>query len=163
MESSRLDVVEDSSSDVLGPVDYVVVEFPADKANFSGEMATELDSLVDRKLVRVLDLVILRKNVDGSVEVAELREVDESNVGKLLRARSGSGDAARRGGRCSGSARRWSRAASQPCSSTRTAGPDRSPPRCAGRAANSWPTVASRPRRCWPRSKRKHSTVEEGA
>ncbi len=83
MEGSRLDVLEDSSSDVLGPVDYVVVEFPADKANFSGEMATELNSLVDRKLVRVLDLVILRKNVDGSVEVAELREVDESNVGKL--------------------------------------------------------------------------------
>ena len=83
MESSRLDVLEDSSSDVLGPVDYVVVEFPADKANFSGEMATELNSLVDRKLVRVLDLVILRKNPDGSVEAAELHEVDESNVGKL--------------------------------------------------------------------------------
>ena len=83
MQSNRLDVVEDSSSDVLGPVDYVVVEFPADKANFSGEMAIELNSLVDRKLVRVLDLVILRKNSDGSVEAAELHEVDEDNVGKL--------------------------------------------------------------------------------
>jgi hypothetical protein len=29
----------DEEVDELGPVDYVVVEFPADKANFSGEMA----------------------------------------------------------------------------------------------------------------------------
>ena len=69
--------------DVLGPVDYLVVEFPAGKANFSGEMAEELGSLVDRELVRVLDLVILRKEADGSVEVAELDEVDESDVGPL--------------------------------------------------------------------------------
>ena len=31
--------MNDSDVDELGPVDYVVVEFPADKANFSGEMA----------------------------------------------------------------------------------------------------------------------------
>src|SRR6187200_1936981 len=76
--------MEASELDVLGPVDYLVVEFPADKANFSGEMATELKSLVDRELVRVLDLVILRKDADGSVEAAELADVDESNVGELL-------------------------------------------------------------------------------
>ena len=76
--------MHDSELDVLGPVDYLVVEFPADKANFSGEMATELRSLVDRDLVRVLDLVILRKEPDGSVEAAELADVDESNVGELL-------------------------------------------------------------------------------
>ena len=35
----------DSDVDELGPVDYVVVEFPADKADFSGEMATELSAL----------------------------------------------------------------------------------------------------------------------
>jgi hypothetical protein len=69
--------------DVLGPVDYLVVEFPADKADFSGEMAKELSALVDRGLVRVLDLLILRKDADGSVEVAELHELDDSNVGQL--------------------------------------------------------------------------------
>lgn len=76
--------MEASELDVLGPVDYLVVEFPADKANFSGEMAAELRALVDRELVRVLDLVILRKEPDGSVEVAELGDVDESDVGDLL-------------------------------------------------------------------------------
>ena len=69
--------------DVLGPVDYLVVEFPADKADFSGEMAKELSALVDRGLVRVLDLLILRKDADGSVEGAELHELDDSNVGQL--------------------------------------------------------------------------------
>ena len=68
--------MEASELDVLGPVDYLVVEFPAEKANFSGEMATELKSLVDRGLVRVLDLVILRKDADGSVEAAELADVN---------------------------------------------------------------------------------------
>jgi hypothetical protein len=74
---------EGSSLDVLGPVDYLVVEFPAEKADFSGEMAAELQSLVDRGLVRVLDLLLLQKGLDGSVDVAELDEVDESDVGKL--------------------------------------------------------------------------------
>jgi hypothetical protein len=76
--------MSESDLDVLGPVDYLVVEFPADKADFSGEMAAELTALVDRGLVRVLDLVILRKDADGSVEAAELDEFEESKVGELL-------------------------------------------------------------------------------
>ena len=70
--------------DVLGPVDYLVVEFPADKANFTGEIAEELSSLIERGTVRVLDLVILRKDEDGSVEAVELADVDESLAGALL-------------------------------------------------------------------------------
>ena len=77
-------MMSDSDVQVLGPVDYLVVEFPADKANFTGEIAAELTSLVDRQLVRVLDLVILSKDLDGSVEAVELSEVDESKVGQLL-------------------------------------------------------------------------------
>jgi hypothetical protein len=75
--------MEGNDLDVLGPVDYLVVEFPADKANFSGEMAAELTALVDRKLVRVLDLVIMSKDLDGAVAVDELHEVDASNLGQL--------------------------------------------------------------------------------
>jgi len=70
--------------DLLGPVDYLVVEFPTDKAKVSGEMAAELTSLVDRELIRVLDLVLLEKNADGSVELAELAHADEAAVGELL-------------------------------------------------------------------------------
>jgi hypothetical protein len=75
--------MEGNNLDVLGPVDYLVVEFPRDKANFSGEMAAELTALVDRELVRVLDLVIMSKDLDGAVAVDEVHEVDESDLGQL--------------------------------------------------------------------------------
>ena len=75
--------MESNSLDALGPVDFFVVEFPADEANFSGEMAAELTSLVDRKLVRVLDLLLVRKDIDGSVQIDELHEVDASDLGQL--------------------------------------------------------------------------------
>jgi hypothetical protein len=79
-----MSIMEASDLDVLEPVDYLVVEFPAAKANFSGGMATQLGSLVDRELIRVLDLLLLRKDMDGSVEVAELNELAAVDVGGLL-------------------------------------------------------------------------------
>jgi hypothetical protein len=73
-----------SDADVeLGPVDYLVVSFPAGKADFSGAMASELTALMDSNTVRLLDLVLLSKDVDGSVESAELRDADDSEVGQL--------------------------------------------------------------------------------
>jgi Family of unknown function (DUF6325) len=75
--------MSESELDVLGPVDYLVIEFPAERANFTGEVADELRSLVDRELVRVLDLLILRKDEQGEVDVVELHEVDESLAGDL--------------------------------------------------------------------------------
>jgi hypothetical protein len=73
----------DINIDELGPVDYVVVSFPADKANFSGEMASELKELMGSGTIRVLDLIVLTKGPDGSVEASELRELDDSEVGEL--------------------------------------------------------------------------------
>jgi hypothetical protein len=61
----------------LGPVDYVVVEFPAGASNFTGEMVDELLALVDRGTVRVIDVLILTKDADGSVEAMELSDVGE--------------------------------------------------------------------------------------
>jgi hypothetical protein len=72
--------------DELGPVDYLVVEFPADKSNFSGEMAAELASLVESRTIRVLDLLILHKAEDGTVEAFELDDLDEADVADELRA-----------------------------------------------------------------------------
>ena len=73
----------DINVDELGPVDYLVVAFPAEAANFSGEMATELKGLVASNTVRVLDLVMIMKGDDGSVEAAELRDADDTEVGEL--------------------------------------------------------------------------------
>jgi hypothetical protein len=72
-----------SDADELGPVDYLVVAFPAGQANFSGEMASELKALMDSNTVRVLDLVLVTKDTDGSVEASELRDADDSEVGQL--------------------------------------------------------------------------------
>jgi hypothetical protein len=63
--------------DQLGPVDYIVVEFPAGQSNFTGEMAQELLALVDSGTVRVIDILILTKAADGSVEAMELSDFDE--------------------------------------------------------------------------------------
>jgi hypothetical protein len=65
--------------DELGPVDYLVVEFPAGKSNFSGEMAAELASLTESGTIRVLDLLILHKAEDGTVEAFELDDLDEAD------------------------------------------------------------------------------------
>ena len=61
----------------LGPVDYIVVEFPAGKSNFTGEMAAELIALVDAGTIRVIDVLILTKNEDGSVDASELADVGD--------------------------------------------------------------------------------------
>ena len=63
--------------DELGPVDYLVVEFPARASNFTGEMAKELLALVDSGTIRVIDVLILTKSDDGSVEATELSDIDE--------------------------------------------------------------------------------------
>ena len=53
----------------IGPVEYLVVGFPGNK--FTGKIAPELKALVDSGTVRVLDLVFVGKDVDGSVVVFE--------------------------------------------------------------------------------------------
>src|SRR3954454_13877759 len=71
------DTMTDRSLDELGPVDYIVVEFPVGAANFTGEMVKELLALVDSGTVRVIDVLILTKNADGSVDATELADIDE--------------------------------------------------------------------------------------
>jgi len=63
--------------DSLGPVDYIIVEFPAGAASFTGEMADELLALVESGTIRVVDVLILTKNEDGTVDAKELSEIDE--------------------------------------------------------------------------------------
>jgi hypothetical protein len=67
----------DASLDELGPVDYMIVEFPAGASNFTGEMAKELLALVDSGTIRLIDILILTKNEDGSVEAMELSDIED--------------------------------------------------------------------------------------
>jgi hypothetical protein len=86
-EKSQLEAsaVSDEVVDELGPVDYIVVEFPADKADFTGEMAQELRALTEGGVVRVLDLLFLKKHADGSVEGFEAHEFEDTEVDELRR------------------------------------------------------------------------------
>ena len=67
--------------DELGPVDWIVVEFPGSR--FNGQIAPALLDLVDRDLIRVLDLLVLKKDADGSLEAFELSDLDEGEIGEL--------------------------------------------------------------------------------
>ena len=75
--AASVTAITDRSLDELGPVDYLVVEFPAAASNFTGEMAKELLALVDAKTIRVIDVLILTKNEAGTVESMELSDVGE--------------------------------------------------------------------------------------
>jgi hypothetical protein len=73
-----------------GPVEYIIVGFPGNK--FTGEMAPELVKLVESGTVRVLDLIFVGKDADGSVASFEIDELDalagfgglDADVGGLI-------------------------------------------------------------------------------
>jgi Family of unknown function (DUF6325) len=63
-----------SDLDEMGPVDYIVVEFPGNR--MTGEGFPILLDLVDRGLIRILDLVFVRKDADGTLSAVELSDLD---------------------------------------------------------------------------------------
>jgi len=67
----------DRTLDELGPVDYLVVEFPAGEQNFTGEAAEELLRLHDAGIIRVMDLVLIGKGEDGTVMAQELGDLED--------------------------------------------------------------------------------------
>lgn len=58
----------------MGPIDYVVVEFPGNR--MTGEGFPILVDLVDRGVIRILDLLFVRKDEDGSVAGMEIADFD---------------------------------------------------------------------------------------
>jgi len=59
----------------IGPVEYIVVGFPGNQ--FNGKIAPELIALVESGTVRVLDLIFIGKDADGSVLSFEIDDLDE--------------------------------------------------------------------------------------
>ena len=62
----------------LGPIDYLVVEFPGNR--MTGEGWPLLVDLVDRGVIRLLDLVFIRKDEDGSVTGLSLQDLGAEGV-----------------------------------------------------------------------------------
>jgi hypothetical protein len=132
----------------MGPIDYPVVEFPGSR--MTGKGLPLLVELVDRGIIRILDLVFVKKELDGSVRGLAIADLDHD--GKLDLAvfegassgLLGQEDLDEAGGACSSPAARpgsWS---------TRTAGRPRWPGSSGAAAASSWPAGASPSRPCSP-------------
>lgn len=61
--------------DEMGPIDYLLVEWPGRQP--TGEAAPHLIDLVDRGLIRILDLVFLHKDEDGSLTRLEISDLGD--------------------------------------------------------------------------------------
>jgi len=58
----------------LGPISYLIVQFPGSK--MTGEGFPILIDLVDRGVIRILDLMFVTRDADGSLRALELRDID---------------------------------------------------------------------------------------
>ena len=65
-----------------GTIDWLMVEFPGSK-EVNGELVPPLLDLVDRRLIRVLDAVMLVKEADGSLRTLTTNDLDPQQVGNL--------------------------------------------------------------------------------
>jgi hypothetical protein len=62
-----------SDIEEMGPVDWILVEFSGPP---TGAVAPHLIDLVDRGLIRILDLVVVHKDADGELAIMELTDID---------------------------------------------------------------------------------------
>jgi hypothetical protein len=65
----------EATHEAIGPIDYIVLEWPGRRPN--GEIAPHLIDLVDRGLIRVLDLLFLEKDEDGAVTEVLLEDLGD--------------------------------------------------------------------------------------
>ena len=70
MTTTHTSAVDDET--LVAPIDFVLLEFSPER--LTGEAAPALMDLVERGVIRLFDLQIVRKAEDGSVEVIELTD-----------------------------------------------------------------------------------------
>ncbi len=76
-----------TTTDVHGPIDFVLLEFPAEK--LTGEASRALLDLVERGTIRLYDLMIVSKDLDGSVRALEIAESADGSFSAFAGAQSG--------------------------------------------------------------------------
>lgn len=62
----------------MGPLEYMVIEFEGN--HFTGEILPELQSLRDRGVMRIVDLVFIQKDMDGNLVAQELSDLSEEQA-----------------------------------------------------------------------------------
>lgn len=68
--------------DELGPIDVVVIGYPAD-APMTGEAVPLLLDLVDRGIVRVLDVLFIMQGEDGTFTGFQAQDIQPDSIGDL--------------------------------------------------------------------------------
>jgi hypothetical protein len=63
----------------MGPIDYIVIEWPGRQP--TGEAVPLIVDLVDRGIIRVLDIAFMVKGDDGSVAALDIGEIDGGSGG----------------------------------------------------------------------------------
>jgi hypothetical protein len=66
--------VESVADEPLGPIGYLIVEFPGNK--FTGEGLPALVDLVDRGIIRILDLMLATRDADGTLRALDISDLD---------------------------------------------------------------------------------------
>lgn len=72
----------EAHEDELGPIDIVVIAYPAD-APMTGDAVPIFVDLIDRGIIRVLDVLIVRQNEDGTVSGFAAADLDSEHIGDL--------------------------------------------------------------------------------
>lgn len=72
--SNDLDQETGDDLDLMGPIDYIVVEFPGSR--MTGEGFPILVDLVDRGIIRILDLAFVTKDPDGTIHAIDISDID---------------------------------------------------------------------------------------
>jgi hypothetical protein len=75
---SDLETAPSSDDVTMGPIDYLVIEFPGNR--MTGEGWPILVDLVDRGVIRILDLAFIRKDEDGSVAGLSLQDLGDDGA-----------------------------------------------------------------------------------
>jgi uncharacterized membrane protein len=92
---------------MIGPVQLLVVGF--EQPNFQGEVLAHLQSLKERDVVRVIDILVVHKQADGTVatrQISQLSANEAQELGDLVKALIGLGELV--GGDAEGAAQIWS-------------------------------------------------------
>jgi hypothetical protein len=61
-----------------GPIDFIALEFKGNK--FRGDILPELFELVNKEIIRIIDMVVILKDQDGEVTVLEMKELDPETI-----------------------------------------------------------------------------------
>lgn len=69
--------MSDSDDEDLGPIDWIVVEFPTGESTFTGETARELAALAEAEMVRILDFLVVTKDAVGDIDVVEFEDMGD--------------------------------------------------------------------------------------